>query len=318
MAGERIRDGGFGFAQSVGPDGYVWWYIDALSDDGQHGLTIIAFIGSVFSSYYAHAIRAGKGDPENHCAMNVVLYGPRGKRWAFTERGRAALRRGATSLSIGPSSLSWEDGVLTARIDEITAPIPTRLRGTIRLFPGATTQHDFFLDANGNHRWRPVAPVSRVEVDLDRPRLSWAGGAYHDCNHGDEPMERAFREWDWCRAPVGDDTAILYNVSARDRSSLRLALRVDPAGTVSHFDVPPAVALPQTKWRVSRSTGADPDYPVSVTQTLEDAPFYARSVLATKLLGRETTAFHESLDLDRFDARWVQALIPFRNPRALR
>ena len=34
-------------------DGYVWWYVDALSDDGRHGLTLIAFIGSVFSPYYA-------------------------------------------------------------------------------------------------------------------------------------------------------------------------------------------------------------------------------------------------------------------------
>ena len=39
----------------VRPGGYAWWYVDALSDDGQHGLTIIAFIGSVFSPYYAWA-----------------------------------------------------------------------------------------------------------------------------------------------------------------------------------------------------------------------------------------------------------------------
>ncbi len=39
--------------------GYAWWYVDALSDDGRHGLTLIAFIGSVFSPYYAW--RAGGG-----------------------------------------------------------------------------------------------------------------------------------------------------------------------------------------------------------------------------------------------------------------
>ena len=31
-----------------------------MSDDGQHGLTIIAFLGSVFSPYYAWS---GRGDP---------------------------------------------------------------------------------------------------------------------------------------------------------------------------------------------------------------------------------------------------------------
>ena len=44
-----------GFDQPVAPGGYLWWYIDAISDDGQYGLTIIAFVGSVFSPYYALA-----------------------------------------------------------------------------------------------------------------------------------------------------------------------------------------------------------------------------------------------------------------------
>ncbi len=37
-----------------------WWYVDALSDDGRHGLTLIAFIGSVFSPYYAWARRRAR------------------------------------------------------------------------------------------------------------------------------------------------------------------------------------------------------------------------------------------------------------------
>jgi carotenoid 1,2-hydratase len=66
--------------------GYAWWYVDGLSDDGRHGITLIAFIGSVFSPYYAWARRRGGGDPEHHCALNVALYGAGGKRWALTER----------------------------------------------------------------------------------------------------------------------------------------------------------------------------------------------------------------------------------------
>jgi len=34
---------------------HVWWYVDAISDDGQHALSVIAFVGSVFSPYYAWA-----------------------------------------------------------------------------------------------------------------------------------------------------------------------------------------------------------------------------------------------------------------------
>jgi carotenoid 1,2-hydratase len=34
-------------------------------------------------------------------------------------------------------------------------------------------------------------------------------------------------------------------------------------------------------------------------------------------LGAVAPAIHESLDLNRFRARWVQCLLPFRMPRAL-
>ena len=44
--------------------GYLWWYVDALSDCGRYGLSIIAFVGSVFSPYYAWARR--KGDVTHH------------------------------------------------------------------------------------------------------------------------------------------------------------------------------------------------------------------------------------------------------------
>ncbi|HTW27289.1 MAG TPA: carotenoid 1,2-hydratase, partial [Acetobacteraceae bacterium] len=67
------------------PDGYAWWYVDAISDDRCHGLTVIAFIGSVFSPYYAWARRRGAADPHAYCAVNVLLHGP-ARRWTMTER----------------------------------------------------------------------------------------------------------------------------------------------------------------------------------------------------------------------------------------
>ena len=48
------------FDQIIPDGGYRWWYFDALSDDGTHGLSIIAFVGSVFSPYYARARRKGQ------------------------------------------------------------------------------------------------------------------------------------------------------------------------------------------------------------------------------------------------------------------
>ena len=54
---------------NVRPRGYAWWYVDALSDDGKEGLTLIAFIGSVFSPYYFKGRRRGDDDPRNYCSL---------------------------------------------------------------------------------------------------------------------------------------------------------------------------------------------------------------------------------------------------------
>ena len=53
--------------------------------------------------------------------------------------------------------------------------------------------------------------------------------------------------------------------------------------------------------------------------TLEDSPFYSRSWLDSRVNGVDVSGVvHESLSLEQFSKWWVQALIPVRNPRALR
>ena len=306
------------FDQPVARNGYAWWYVDALSDDGQHGLTLIAFLGSVFSPFYAWSRRAGSrgrggGDPLQFCALNAVLYG-RPRRWAMTERGAATVDRGERHLAIGPSALRWDGDALTIDIHEVTAPIPSRLRGTVRVHPSAITGRRFALDDAGRHRWSPIAPVSRVEVELSHPELRWSGPGYLDTNDGDAALEDDFVEWDWCRAPMREGAAILYNATRRMGGDQFLALRVGRDGGVEAFPPPPPAVLPPTPlWRVPRATRADAA--PAVRQTLEDTPFYSRSVIETRLLGEQVTAVHESLSLDRFRAPWVQAMLPFRIPR---
>lgn len=245
------------FDQPVPPHGYAWWYVDALSDDGRHGIILIAFLGSVFSPYYAWTRRHGAGDPLHHCALNVALYG-RGKRWALTERGRGSVRRDASHLAIGPSALSWDGDALTIDITEVSAPLPARIRGQVRVHPAALTGHTVLLDAEGRHRWSPIAPHARVEVALQRPALRWAGTGYFDSNAGCGPLEDAFMRWDWSRAPLRDGTAILYDVARCDGGTTAVALRVGRSGAVEPFDLPPPVPLPSTRWRVARDAGRRP------------------------------------------------------------
>ncbi len=304
------------FDQPVVSRGYRWWYVDALSDDGAHGITIIAFIGTVFSPWYAWAHRRGEVDPAEHCCVNVALYG-QPKRWAMTDRRASALKRDADTLAIGPSSLRWDGTALTIGIEEVTAPIPSRLSGSVRVLPDAVSERAFVLDGAGRHRWQPIAARARVEVTLTHPALSWSGPAYFDTNTGTAPLEDDFAEWDWCRAPMRDATAVLYNATRRDGTAQSLALRVGRDGSVEDVEPPPPVQMAPTLWRLPRPTRAEGGS-ATATRTLVDAPFYSRSEIRTRLLGQEATAVHEYLNLKRFRSPILYSMLPFRVPRTLR
>ncbi|WP_406855356.1 carotenoid 1,2-hydratase [Alsobacter sp. KACC 23698] len=293
------------------PGGYAWWYVDGVSHDGRHALTLIAFVGSVFSPYYAWS---GRRDPLDHCALNVALYGP-GGRWAMTERRREAVRRSRDVFVIGPSSLAWSGGALTFRIEEVAAPLPSRIRGQVVIRPEAVNTRGFVLDRRGRHVWRPIAPRAAVEVRLDSPALSWSGSAYLDCNAGREPLEEGFTRWTWARAALRRDAAVLYDVVERDGGRHGLALRFRPDGSIDPVEPPPVRRLPTTRWLMPQETRSDGA--ARVTRRCEDAPFYARSQVAASLLGEEAIMMHETLSLDRFRSPVVKAMLPFRMPRAL-
>jgi carotenoid 1,2-hydratase len=298
----------------VPPGGYLWWYIDALSEDGQHGLSIIAFVGSVFSPYYAWARRGGTADPDNHCALNVALYSPGAGRWSMTERGARHCHREAEHFTIGPSQLLWDGTALTLHIDEVGVPLPRRIRGSVRVIPEQLFNFSTALDAKAQHHWGPIAPRARVEVDLQHPALRWRGHAYLDSNEGTEPVDRAFNEWDWSRSPLSDgSTAVLYDVEPGQPNSRLLALRFHPDGSVIPFEAPPLQTLPKTAWRIPRRMRSDG--PVRVLHQLEDTPFYQRAMLSSQLLGETVTSFHETLNVPRLVSPVVQAMLPWRMPR---
>ncbi len=310
------------FDQNVPAGGYAWWYLDALSDDGRYGLTLIAFIGSVFSPYYARARAraAGLAEAANHCALNVALYARAGASaatgWCMTERGSAAVSAHAGRLRIGPSAMIWDGQVLTVHVDEISVPWGRRLRGVVRLHPGALLARRYPLDAAGLHHWCPIAPCARVDVDLAQPDLRWSGSGYLDTNAGGRPLAEDFVQWHWSRAALPHDrSAVLYDVMRSDGTTLSLALRFDADGRVQAFESPPLTSLPHSAWHVARSTRCDADASAVVEQTLEDGPFYARTLLRTQLQGECATAVHESLCLRRWARPLVQWMLPFRMPR---
>jgi carotenoid 1,2-hydratase len=293
------------------PGGYCWWYVDALSEDGTFGLSIIAFIGSVFSPYYRWN---GWRDPLDHCAVNVALYGPRGSHWAMTERSSGRVSRTRDTLAIGSSHLEWRDECLEIDIDEICVPFPKRIRGHVQIAPIGINEKIFGLNGCGRHFWRPIAPRARVIVDLERPNLGWRGDGYFDMNEGIEPLENGFHSWTWSRGVSSRGTTLLYDVHRRDGTRNCLAMRFDAKGQCEVFAPPPVARLPSTRWLVARESRAD-DGAARVERVLEDAPFYSRSVISSTVFGERIHSIHESVSLTRFSHPIVQFMLPFRMPR---
>ena len=237
----------------------------------------------------------------------------------MTERAQRHVQRSASHLAIGPSTLDWGDDGLTIAIDEWANPLPRRVRGTVRVRPGALTDYVAALDPHARHRWGPIAPCARVEVSLEQPALRWQGHAYLDSNEGDEPVTEAFTTWDWMRAPLPDgSTAVVYDVHGPTPQTARLiGTRFRPDGSASAIELPARQPLPSTGWRVGRGvrSEAPPGPQTAVVRTLEDTPFYARSLVRARLAGHDVLAVHETLSATRFGRPWVQALLPWRMPR---
>ena len=248
----------------------------------------------------------------------MALYGDGGSYWAMTERGRGAIQRSADAYRIGRSRMAWDDQGLTVDIDEVTAPIPRRVRGRVRLRTEGVCDFITTLDAAGRHHWGPIAPSARVEVDLGQPGLRWSGHAYMDANQGSEPIEEAFEEWDWSRAKMADgSTSVIYDVRPKPGlgADRVIAQRFTPQGGHSPFAAPARQALPKSAWRIARTMRSDAGAPPRLLRSLEDTPFYARSLLHASVLGEPVTAMHETLNVPRVVSLPVRLMLPWRMPR---
>ena len=60
------------FNLEVPPNGYAWWYIDGVEPNTGQAVSIIAFIGSVFSPWYKWS---GRKKPQNNVCLNIATYG---------------------------------------------------------------------------------------------------------------------------------------------------------------------------------------------------------------------------------------------------
>lgn len=278
-----------------------------MSNDASEAITIIAFVGSVFSPYYAYRRRRNIADPANHVAINAALYPSAGRdRWVMTERGKSMLKLDAHRYELAASALQWHNGELLVTLQERDT-LGRPLRGNLRVRP-LFHQHTAW-DLSGGNIWHPYAPLCDLEINLTDPAWKWQGRGYLDHNRGPVCLEHTFSNWHWSRRHLGTaGMDIEYNISLNNGLRRNLVVHCDANG---HMTEQPAAAeypLSKTKWLIARTTQFGP---ASIRRTLEDTPFYARSLLSSE----RGPVFHESLNLERFKKPWVQALLPFRTPR---
>jgi carotenoid 1,2-hydratase len=323
----------------VRPGGYAWWYFDALSDDGTRALSVIFFVGSVFSPDYAARLRRGEpARAEEHVAVNVALY-DREKRlaWVMSEYGPDALGAGDDGgpRIAGSGVERLPGGGLRLTLRERTAPflvalagVGARLQGTIELEPHAPPLQPIELAGGGErHRWQARMPRARARVRFTRPDWSFDGVGYHDFNQGDGRLERAFSSWSWARFHDADRTTILYALHERDRPARALIVdaRDNQAATAR-----PALLLPEgeprrapwglplPRWFALESDGVT--WRCGAGRLYEASPFYARYAATLGVRGRgearEVSGVGEYLDLDRFASRGIQFLLRFKTRRS--
>ena len=306
--------GGLGFDMSVPKNGYRWWYVDGFSDCGSHGVTLIFFIGTVFSPFYASARKQGPVDPREFVCVNAVFYEPKRKHWAMTERQSRDLQTSASSIKIGPSAMSYDGNSLVVTLDERSAPFRRPIRGKVVVDIPETTSECYALHTGGEHRWWPIAPTASLRVELDAPQMSWSGSAYVDTNGGTVPLEQTFDHWHWSRAAIDDQHCrIVYEAHASDGETCLMTLFGNASeGLAAEHSAPRRDLNVGPVWRVDRPARSYQGF--TVGKTLEDTPFYTRSHL---LDASGNSVMHESLDLGRFSSKWVQRLLPFRMRKIL-
>ena len=298
---------------TVVPDGgYQWWYVDGTSADHRHHLVMIAFVGSVFSPHYFRALRGTDAQAERFCAFNLGIYSKGQKRWVLTEYNQSRIQRDATTFELGANRLSFDGTSLHIEVCDRAVPIPRSVTGRITVTPLCRTEQPMTLEDRGGQTWWPFAPSARIDVALTSPSLRWQGKGYFDTNFGQVPLQNSFSEWHWSRQHIGKSTRIAYHTTHKQTAGPSLSLIIHKDGRIEHAEPLEHHELPRGLWQMRRPIASAE--PPTLVETLEDTPFYTRSIVAVPECAKVLT-MHESLSLDRFVQPWVQTLLPFRTRR---
>jgi carotenoid 1,2-hydratase len=210
------------------PGAYEWWYVDAISDDGEWACTAIWFIGIPMSPFYNAAFerfkKSGESPPCAHDfpGYSISLY-HRGKRVynAFHEFPPNAFKTKFDEpfIEIGKTRFFFKNKKFEIEIDTVFEKEPRGFKGKFTLTPNQLLAGNSFKnEENGhNHTWIPAAPDCAISSEFalyeyGELKISdgFHGTAYHDHNIGLRPLADDFSDWYWGRVHCGDFTLVYY------------------------------------------------------------------------------------------------------------
>lgn len=285
-------------------------------------------VGNPFSPSYARARAAGGRAPAlDHCSMHVAIYRRGRAIWSLEEGPLDPRARRPRDMTMGRSWIGWVGDRLVVDLDERSVPfnlVPFRrsrlhrlppgrpVRGRITIHPEAMPGESLGIDADGLHRWWPIAPTARITVELTSPELRFRGHGYHDANAGPVALEQAFDSWTWSRCRTGDRAWLTYDVTDRDGQQRSHALTVAPDGDMQAITDSASVSLGRSTWQLDRRARLPAPGDARVARSLEDGPFYARAVIEQRWSDHRAVAMHETLAAHRLRRRWVQLCAGYR------
>lgn len=253
------------------PGSQEWWYFDALSDDGLHGLVVVFYAALPFDPDYGREALAylrnptrKRPHPRDYCAIGISWY-HQGKTAAYALNGyRRDLFRHSSSpfqVCIDGNELAREDAQYRLRIETPASIGHALVEADLTFRPVPTTVP---LERNLGtkdrpHHWIVASSDCRVSGTVRVRRggrgeiiraVAFQGRGYHDHNAGVDEISLAMKRWHWGRVHAGADTHVYYHaipwtgpthslwITLRDGAATRI---IDPANVT---ELAPARAHP--------------------------------------------------------------------------
>lgn len=308
-----------------GPGAYEWWYVDALSADGEWGVVLILFRGMPMSPTYLH-------DPsymQAGCAVSVYHHGvriafsfseqPLSQADFCTERVYVQMKGACIELT--------DDGFLTALADvpcdDDGRSVQVRLRGTASAVDAVECQ-----PITENHAWILAQPRMRVTASVAlRERASsivehhFETLGYHDHNCGYRSMHRDYGDWYWGRVHAEHRTIVVLS-TPHSEDACSYVYEVDAHGSITAWQdvtfryeknaVTPMGLMCSKRIVITGTSPVDGEHEVVCVNdtTCEDSPFYQRYRSSWTLDGMPAgTGMSEYMNVARMKSAWIRPFL---------